>query len=244
MQHCLAVFASLLCLVTGEAGAQEPSAETISRIMGVAATTTADGVVRVGWPRTAVAFHVDGLAFRPAMGLKTWAAFQATPHGTRLMGDTVVFEDEVNAALDALAAVAGDIAMTAREVQPVLKALRGGGIHIVALHNHMLGESPAIFFTHFWGKGAALKLARGLRGALDAQRGAAKGDPSAAYELALDFDRMEATLSRWGSRKRERVALAPGCGSSRKTTGRQAAADPGRPSQRASAPIRVSSRLN
>ncbi len=145
--------------------------------MGVAATTTADGVVRVGWPRTAVAFHVDGLAFRPAMGLKTWAAFQATPHGTRLMGDTVVFEDEVNAALDA--------ALTS-------------GIEVTALHNHMLGESPAIFFTHFWGKGPALKLARGLRGALDAQRGAAKGDPSAAYELALDFDRMEAQVAPLG----------------------------------------------
>ncbi len=321
MHYRPTVFVILLFLAAGEGAAREPIAETISRIMGVAATTTADGVVRVGWPRTDVEFHVDGLAFRPAMGLKTWAAFQTTPHGARLMGDMVVFEDEVNAALDAaltsgievtalhnhfffdkpkayfmhiggngsseelaagvrriwdavksvraknptpaerfpgqmprdgeldtarleesigvsgklrdsvfkisigrsatmagspfgasmglttwmafsgsdeLAAVAGDFAMTAQEVQPVLKALRSGGINILALHNHMLGESPAFFFTHFWGKGPALKLARGLRGALDAQRGAAKGETSASNELTLDFDRMEAHVARVG----------------------------------------------
>ena len=48
----------------------------------------------------------------------------------------------------------GDFIMTAAEVQPVLRALRKAGIHIVALHNHMVGEQPAFYFTHFWGKGS------------------------------------------------------------------------------------------
>jgi hypothetical protein len=60
--------------------------------------------------------------------------------------------------------------MTAAEVQPVLRALRKGGIHIVALHNHMIGEQPAFYFTHFWGKGPTRELADALRAALAAQK--------------------------------------------------------------------------
>lgn len=53
--------------------------------------------------------------------------------------------------------------------------MRKSGIHIVALHNHMTGEQPAFFFTHFWGKGKAADLAQGLKTALDAQKEAALG---------------------------------------------------------------------
>jgi uncharacterized protein DUF1259 len=65
--------------------------------------------------------------------------------------------------------VDGDFIMTAGEVQPVIRALRRGGIHVVALHNHMLDEEPRFFFLHYWGKGPATDLARGVRAALDAQ---------------------------------------------------------------------------
>jgi hypothetical protein len=82
------------------------------------------------------------------MGLTTWAAFSGS---------------------DALAAIDGDFIMTAAEVQPVLRALRGSGIHVVALHNHMLDDEPGFYFTHFWGKGPAPDLARGFRGALQSQ---------------------------------------------------------------------------
>jgi len=55
-------------------------------------------------------------------------------------------------------------------VQPVLQALRKANIHIVALHNHMIGEQPAFYFTHFWAKGKTADLAQGLKSALDAQK--------------------------------------------------------------------------
>src|SRR5207244_4952624 len=84
-----------------------------------------------------------------AMGLNTWAAFSGS---------------------DELAVVDGDFIMTAEEVQPVLRALREAGIHIVALHNHMIGEQPAFFFLHFWGKGSTQGLARGVKSALEAQK--------------------------------------------------------------------------
>ena len=57
--------------------------------------------------------------------------------------------------------------MTAREIQPVIQALRRGGIAVVELHNHSLDEQPRLFYMHFWANDDAVKLARGLKAALD-----------------------------------------------------------------------------
>ncbi len=282
----------LFSLCTVSSAAPPLDADAIGRAAGVSATATPDGVVRVGWSRSDVAVTVDGARLDPAAGLGSWAAFQAAPGGAMMMGDTVLFEDELSPALDAAlaaglevtaihnhfvfdtphvlfmhigghgdatalagsvkrvwdavrsvraknaapaagfggaapapgaldaaalaaavgskptlqgavvkftigrevqmhgvvsgaamgvntwaafcgsdahASVDGDFAMTAGEVQRVLRSLRGAGIHVVALHNHMMGEDPQLFFLHYWGKGAALELARGVRSALDAQ---------------------------------------------------------------------------
>jgi hypothetical protein len=95
------------------------------------------------------------------MGLGTWAAFSGT---------------------DGLAAVDGDFIMTASEVQPVLRALRKAGIHVVALHNHMIGGDPMFYFTHYWGTGPAEELAHAIRSVLNAQQ-------DAASPLTWDFER-------------------------------------------------------
>src|SRR5262245_1220584 len=293
--------AGLLAFIT-DAGRQPDAgrpldADKIGQAAGTKATTTKDGVVRIAWPRTDVKVTVDGMPLKPFAGLGSWAAFKLAPHGAMVMGDTVVFQDEVSPAMDAafeiglevtalhnhffhdepkvyfmhiggqgdpeklaagvkavwdaikkvrsddlkpatrftgevakegkmdaeaiekalgqkgeaqggvvkvtigregtmhgvkvggsmglttwaalsgsddLAAVDGDFIMTAAEVQPVLRALRKSGIHIVALHNHMIGEHPAFYFTHFWGKGRAAELAAGIKTALDAQTKAGK----------------------------------------------------------------------
>ncbi len=57
--------------------------------------------------------------------------------------------------------------LIASEVNPVARALRANGIAVTALHSHMLNENPRLLFMHFWGEGDALKVARGLRAALD-----------------------------------------------------------------------------
>jgi hypothetical protein len=274
-------------------GAERPlDAQRIANASGAKATQR-DGVVRIEWPRTDVAVKVDGMPLKPFAGLGSWAAFTAAPHGAMMMGDTVVFQDEVTPAMDAafahglevtalhnhffydepkvyfmhigghgdpetlaaavkgvwdaikkvranqttpartfggeipregtidataiekilqhksqtrdgvvkasigrqgamhqvkvgepmglntwaafsgsdqLAVVDGDFIMTAEEVQPVLHALRKAGVHIVALHNHMIGERPAFFFLHFWGKGSTQELAQAVKAALDAQK--------------------------------------------------------------------------
>src|SRR5437016_3124465 len=83
-----------------------------------------------------------GAAINARMGLNTWAAFFGS---------------------DASAEIAGDVAMLAPEVTPVLKALRDNGLNVVAIHNHMTGGPPTVFFLHYWGTGPAEKLASGFR---------------------------------------------------------------------------------
>jgi hypothetical protein len=65
------------------------------------------------------------------------------------------------------AAITGDFVLTGDEVNPVIKALRAGGIEVTAIHSHMLDEQPRLIFMHFWANDDAQKLARGLRDALD-----------------------------------------------------------------------------
>lgn len=83
------------------------------------------------------------------MGVNTWAAFAGT---------------------DDSAVVDGDFAVTESELQPVLKALVGVGINIVAIHHHMTGETPRILFLHYWGRGSASSLAESLKSALALQK--------------------------------------------------------------------------
>jgi hypothetical protein len=65
------------------------------------------------------------------------------------------------------AAITGDFVLTGEEVNPVISALRSNGIEVTALHSHMLDEQPRLFFCHFWANDDAMKLAKGLRAALD-----------------------------------------------------------------------------
>jgi hypothetical protein len=65
------------------------------------------------------------------------------------------------------AVTTGDFVLTADEVNPVIKALREHGIEVTAVHSHMLTEQPRLFFMHFWANDDAIKLAKGLRAALD-----------------------------------------------------------------------------
>jgi hypothetical protein len=96
-----------------------------------------------------------GATINSRMGLNTWAAFFGA---------------------DANAEVAGDIAMLSHEITPVLKALRSNGLNVVAIHNHMLGTQPNVYFLHYWGTGPSEKLANGFKAALDELgKGSAKG---------------------------------------------------------------------
>src|SRR5713101_1611570 len=148
------VYAGLLALVAGGAGwfalaksDQQLDADKIGTAAGTKATTTPDGVVRIGWARTDVAVKVDGMPLKPFAGLGSWAAFKSTAHGAMVMGDTVVFEDEVSSAMDAAFA---------------------NGLEVSALHNHFFHDEPKVYFMHIGGQGEPEKLATAVKEVWDA----------------------------------------------------------------------------
>jgi hypothetical protein len=104
------------------------------------------GVYQVSVPR-AEAIRDGSFDVPPSMGLATAINFQPTGGGK--------------------AAITGDFVMIASEVNAVIKTLGENGIQVTSLHNHLLTEEPRLFFMHFWANDDALKLARGLRAALD-----------------------------------------------------------------------------
>jgi hypothetical protein len=104
------------------------------------------GVYQVGVPRVEKITDA-GMPVPTSMGLATALNFQPTGGGK--------------------AAITGDFVLLDSEVNPVIKALRQNGIQVTALHSHMLQEQPRLFFMHFWANDDAVKLAKGLRAALD-----------------------------------------------------------------------------
>src|SRR5437868_11484215 len=100
-----------------------------------------EGVYKITFTRSDVKIVVDGWTMPPFMGLGTWAAFTETKNGAMVMGDTVLFEDEVNAAMS----VALD-----------------NGLSVTALHNHFFFDQPKVFFMHIEGEGSVDDLARAV----------------------------------------------------------------------------------
>jgi hypothetical protein len=106
-----------------------------------------EGVYKVASPRKDVRVVVDGWTMPPFMGLGTWAAFTPTQNGAMVMGDTVLFEDEVNAAMT---------------------AALDNGLNVTALHNHFFFDRPKVYFMHIEGEGTVDKLAGAVRKVYDA----------------------------------------------------------------------------
>src|SRR5215467_1983134 len=119
--------------------------KNIESIMGMKGQP-ASGVYKITIGRTT---KMGGHEVGNAMGINTWAAFVGS---------------------DQQAVVDGDFVMLEKELQSVLKALRGAGINVVAIHNHIETESPRVVFLHYWGVGATTDLAKGLKAALDTQK--------------------------------------------------------------------------
>jgi hypothetical protein len=119
--------------------------KSIEEILGVKGQM-ANGVYKVTIGR---ATNMHGHDVGNTMGVNTWAAFVGS---------------------DDTAVVDGDFAMLESELQPVLKALRGAGINIVAIHQHMTMEAPRVMFLHYWGVGPTRALATGLKAAIATQQ--------------------------------------------------------------------------
>src|SRR5947209_19039320 len=101
-----------------------------------------ENVYKISWPRSDVKVTVDGWTMPPFMGLGTWAAFSETTNGAMVMGDTVLFEDEVAAAMT---------------------SALDNGLSVTALHNHFFFDHPKVFFMHIEGEGSVDDLARAVK---------------------------------------------------------------------------------
>src|SRR5438132_10366169 len=141
------------------AQASKLDAEKIGAAAGVKPTTAPDGVVRIAWARSDVAVAVDGMPLKPFAGLGTWAAFTPAPHGAMVMGDTVVFQDEVS---------------------PTMDAAFAHHLDVTGLHNHFFFDDPKVYFLHVGGTGEAATLAAGVKAVWDAIKNVRAENPKPA----------------------------------------------------------------
>jgi hypothetical protein len=154
-QHALGlVTLTALVVISGEpalAQAQKLDTARLEEITGLKGTLIeAEGVFKVTAPRADVKVAVDGWAMPPFMGLTSWASFHGGDSGKAMvMGDLVLFQDEVN---------------------PVLSELLDAGLEVTALHNHFFFDDPKVYFMHIGGEAPGEQLARGVRRALDKVR--------------------------------------------------------------------------
>src|SRR5438045_2030809 len=123
-----------------------------------------EGAYKVTFPRDDVKVAVNGWTMPPFMGLGTWAAFTETKEGAMVMGDTVLFEDEVNAAMS---------------------AALDNGLSVTALHNHFFFDRPKVFFMHIEGEGTIEKLASAVKKVYDTTKAIRGPDPKPAESFSV-----------------------------------------------------------
>jgi hypothetical protein len=136
----------------------------IEQLTGLKGAASGD-VFKVSSPRTDVQVSVDGRVMPPFMGLTSWAAFEAGGKSeSMVMGDFVLFQDEVSAAM---------------------KAALGHGLGVTALHNHFFFDEPRVFFMHIEGDGPLDALGGGVRALLDAVKAVRAASPKPATSFGL-----------------------------------------------------------
>jgi hypothetical protein len=156
----------------------------VDKILGRQGKVLPGDVHKYGWPRSDLQVTVGGVRVEPALALGSWAGFMKTSTEGDLM-------------------TMGDLVLLPGEVNPVVRALQAGGLDVLAIHNHLAGESPQVIYVHFGGHGDLQQMAKALRGALEATStplaapAAAPASPSAAQTAA--FDEIQTRLGRKGS---------------------------------------------
>ncbi|MBL8882386.1 MAG: DUF1259 domain-containing protein [Hyphomicrobium sp.] len=187
-------FVGLLCQQTSAAKAEAAASvdsASIEQATGLKGTFNKDeNVFKLSKPRTDVKINVDGWQMPPFIGLTSWAGFTANNDGqTMMMGDTVLFEDEVN---------------------PAMSAALDAGLEVTALHNHFFFDDPKVYFMHIGGMGEAAKLAAGVKKIFDkvAEIRAANPSPQKTFaggsigvQNAISVEPLEAIFATKGQAK-------------------------------------------
>jgi biotin operon repressor len=173
---------AVLATLAGPAvlSAAAASAAAPAPIFGQSAKALPGDVMKYSWPRRDLHVAIGSTKIAPALALGSWAAIHGTGSQAMAMGDLVLIDSEVN---------------------PVIRELQAGGFEILAVHNHLLGESPHVLYVHFMGHGEEAALGRTLAGALEKTRtpreSAASATPSA--DETKVFDAFQTALGHKGS---------------------------------------------
>jgi hypothetical protein len=157
------LFCSSSIGIAAESGLDTAKIESITGLKGV--LNEKENIFKVSKPRNDVAITVEQVRLAPFMGFTSWAAF--TPgmkDGVMVMGDMVLFEDEVN---------------------PVMSAALDRGLEVTALHNHFFFDEPKVYFMHIGGEGAVDKLAEGVRAIFDKVKEIRTANPQPAKSFGL-----------------------------------------------------------
>ena len=143
------IAAITLMLCAAALAGQSPGGgwKAVDKVFAQAGKDLPGDVHRFGWPRTDLRVTLAGVVIEPALALGSWAAFQKTGTGQN-------------------AVAMGDLALIESEVEGVVGELQAGGLEVLAIHNHLIGETPRVLYVHFHGHGDATTVARTLKAAL------------------------------------------------------------------------------
>ncbi|HYT32586.1 MAG TPA: DUF1259 domain-containing protein [Thermoanaerobaculia bacterium] len=156
--------------------------DSVDKVFGSPGKDLPGDVRRYGWPRADLHVTIGGVPVEPGLALGAWAAFKKTGTGDEAM-------------------TMGDLVLLESEVEPVLGELEAGGFDILAIHNHLLGETPHVIYIHFHGHGDPAALAKTLKAALAKTKtpapGKAPAKPTAAQEKT--FETLQQALGHKGT---------------------------------------------
>jgi len=164
----------ILCLAAAPRIVCAQDWKAVDQALGRAGAMQPGDVYKFGFPRSDLHVTVGGVSIKPSLALGSWVAFkQGTDGQVTLMGDLV---------------------LTEHEVEPVMQTLQAGGVEQTAVHNHLLGESPHVFYMHIMGHGDAATLAASVHAALALTGTPPASAPVPAPALALDTATLSKTL--------------------------------------------------
>lgn len=144
MRNTISALMAIGACFIATAQAQDVDWQKVDEALGRKPAVTGD-VHRYGFPRTDLAVTLDGVTIKPALALGGWIAFKPAHGGVMAMGDLVLLEPEIN---------------------PVMLKMIASGLEITAVHNHLLGASPATFYMHVAGHGDPITIATAIKNAL------------------------------------------------------------------------------
>ena len=171
-----------LLLAASFASAQQPVSKwaDVDKNLGRSGQES-DGVYKVGFPRSDLNVHIGPTKLEPGAALGSWAAFGGS-------GNDVITD--------------GDLVVTSDELGPVVSALQARQLEVTGIHNHLAGETPAVYYVHFFGRGTAARLSSAVDAALKATKTPrGPSPPAAAANITYDRAAIEKVLGKQGQAK-------------------------------------------